>query len=257
MNNMEIMFKESFGIPIGQIIPLENNLVPIDGSAVTSLMFGSPVAAEKQFLIQSDIDQFITSCPQGYFLVGFWGHGISSHAFYYSRVDSWSRIFFRLSYGGVYTNKKIMAKFIKKFLKNYFSFEKKVKETGGNFIAIESMRKGYYKIDLPDKNVMFEVNESLLAEPTFEEEFGDFVRGFARISGTREDLDRLKARAEEIYEEMFEASSPAAAGAYFSEVKEIFFTAVNLAKEMGLEDEVMDIRKRLEHIKSVYESQMQ
>lgn len=56
---------------------------------------------------------------------------------------------------------------------------------------------------------------------------------------------------------MYEVSSPAAAGAYFSEIKEIFFTAVNMAKEMGLEDEAMEIRKRLEHIRSVYESQMQ
>lgn len=257
MNNLEKMFKESFGISIDQVIPLEENLVPIGESLVGLPLFESPVAAKKQFLIQSDIDPFITSCPQGYFLVGFWGHGINSYAFYYSRVNSWSRIFFRLSYGGVYTDNKVMAKFIIKFLKSYFRFEKNVKETGGNFIAIESMRKGYYKIDLPNKNVMFELNKSLLGEPKFEEEFGDFVRGFARTSGNREDLDRLKARAEEIYDEMYEASGPAAAGAYFSEIKEIFFTAVNLAKEMGLEDEVMDIRKRLEHIRSVYESQMQ
>ena len=82
MNNLRMMFKESFGIPIDQIIPLEEHLVPIDGSAASSLMFGSSVADQKQFLIQSDIDTFITSCPQGYFLVGVWGHGINSSAFY-------------------------------------------------------------------------------------------------------------------------------------------------------------------------------
>ena len=75
--------------------------------------------------------------------------------------------------------------------------------------------------------------------------------------GNREHLDKLRARAEEIYDEMYEASGPAAAGAYFSEVKEILFTAVNLARDMGLEDEAMDIEKRLEHIRGVYESQMQ
>ncbi len=70
-------------------------------------------------------------------------------------------------------------------------------------------------------------------------------------------LNKLKARAEEIYEEMYEASGPVAAGAYFSEVKELLFEAVNLAKKMGLEDEVRDINKRMEHIRRVYESQMQ
>ena len=70
-------------------------------------------------------------------------------------------------------------------------------------------------------------------------------------------LNRLKVRAEEIYEEMYEASGPVSAGAYFSEVKELLFEAVNLAKKMGLEDEIRDINKRLDHIRKVYESQMQ
>jgi hypothetical protein len=46
------------------------------------------------------------------------------------------------------------------------------------------------------------------------------------------------------------------AGAYFSEVKELLFEAGNLAKKMGLEDEVRAINKRLDHIRKVYESQM-
>ena len=70
-------------------------------------------------------------------------------------------------------------------------------------------------------------------------------------------LNRLKARAEEIYEEMYEASGPVAAGAYFSEIKELLFEAVNLARKMGIEEEVRKINKRLSHIRSVYESQMQ
>ena len=73
----------------------------------------------------------------------------------------------------------------------------------------------------------------------------------------RNHLNRLKARAEEIYDEMFEVSRPTAAGAYFSEVKEILFEAIELAKRIGLENEAINIRKRLEHIRRVYESQMQ
>ena len=70
-------------------------------------------------------------------------------------------------------------------------------------------------------------------------------------------LDKLKARAEEIYDEMYEARRPTAAGAYFSEVKEILFEATKLAKEMGLEEEAIEISNRLDHIRGVYESQMQ
>jgi len=144
MNNLEKMFKASFGIAIDQIILLEEDLVPIDGSVASSLLFGSPIAAQRQFLIQSDIDAFITSCAQDYALVGFWGHGINSPAFYYSRVDSWSRILFRLPFGGVYTDNDVMATLIVQFLTSYFAYEKKLRQMVKNFIAIESMHKGYY-----------------------------------------------------------------------------------------------------------------
>jgi hypothetical protein len=70
-------------------------------------------------------------------------------------------------------------------------------------------------------------------------------------------LDMLKARAEEIYEEMYEASGPAAAGGYFSEVKQILYQAIAMAREMGLEEEAQSISERLDHIRTVYESQMQ
>ncbi len=177
MNNLEIMFKESFGIPIDQIIPLEEHLVPIDGSALSSLMFGSPVAVQKQFLIQSDIDAFISSCAQTYFLVGFGGHGINSSAFYYSHVNPWSRVFFRLPYGGVYTDNDVMARFIIQFLTSYFAYEKQLREIVKNFVAIESMHKGYYRIEMPDGN-LFELKESLLAAPDFELKFALFLAGY-------------------------------------------------------------------------------
>ncbi len=176
MNNLGKMFKEAFGIPMDQVIPPEEDLVPIDGFA-SSLLFGSPIAAQKQFLNQSDIEPFITLCTQGYFLVGFWGHGINSSAFYYSRANAWSRIFFRLPYGGVYTDNNAMAKLFVRFLTQYFDYEKRLRESVKDFIAIESMHKGYYRIEMPDSNV-FELRKSLLAAPDFELEFGLFLAGY-------------------------------------------------------------------------------
>ena len=70
-------------------------------------------------------------------------------------------------------------------------------------------------------------------------------------------LDLLKKRAEEIYDEMYEAGGPAAAGAYFAEVKELLHQAIGLAREMGREEETVEISARLEHIRKVYEHQMQ
>ena len=58
-----------------------------------SLLVGSEQASKNPMLIQGDISEFLKSAPEGYFLSGYWGHGVNSYAFYYSRVDSWSRVF--------------------------------------------------------------------------------------------------------------------------------------------------------------------
>ena len=45
-----------------------------------------------------------------------------------------------------------------------------------SFVAIESMHKGYYKIEIPDGN-LFVLKESLLAAPDFELKFALFLAG--------------------------------------------------------------------------------
>jgi len=177
MKNLKRLFESAFGTALERVIPLEENLVPIDGSTAGSLLWGSPAAAPKQYLIQSDIDPFMTSCEPGYFLVGFWGHGINSSAFYYSRVNAWSRVLFRLPYGGVYTDNDTMAQHIVQFLTHYFDFERELSKTVKDFIAIESMHKAYYRIEMPDSK-LYESKKSLLASADFEMEFGLFLAGY-------------------------------------------------------------------------------
>lgn len=89
-----------------------------------SLLVGSKGAIKRQYLIQGDIGEFLRHAPEGYFLVGFWGHGFNSHAFYYLRVDSKSKIFFRLPYGGVYMDNKNEAEHISKFLPEFFDLRR-------------------------------------------------------------------------------------------------------------------------------------
>ena len=95
MKRLEAFFRESFGISLWQVVPLPNEeLFCLNKSG---LIYASAIARQKPFLVQSDIDEFINSKDNGYFLIGFWGHGINSYAFYYSRIDDWSHIFFRLA----------------------------------------------------------------------------------------------------------------------------------------------------------------
>jgi hypothetical protein len=65
-----------------------------------------------------------------------------------------------------------------------------------------------------------------------------------------------KFSGEQAYDDMYEkAHSLSAAAAYYSEAKEYFYTAIQLARELGLEQEVENLEKRLEHIKQVFRSQ--
>ena len=87
MKRLKEEFEQSFGIPLSTLNLPDIELLPLDGEPDESLLFGSEIASENPYLIQSWLDDFIEHCPNGYFLVGFWGHGMNSHAFYYSRVD--------------------------------------------------------------------------------------------------------------------------------------------------------------------------
>ncbi|MBN2374659.1 hypothetical protein JXL19_12825 [bacterium] len=136
----------------------------VEPTITFDLLFGSKVAKSIQtgsqkdiFLVQVGIESFLKSCPEGYFLIGFWGHGCNSYAFYYQRVDSWSKIFFRLPFGGVYMDNKKNAKYIFEFLKTWIFLEQKLKSKVSRLIVVDSMGYGYYKaITLDEKKIEFD-----------------------------------------------------------------------------------------------------
>jgi hypothetical protein len=68
----------------------------------------------------------------------------------------------------------------------------------------------------------------------------------------RKRVAALEALAEKAYDEMYETRFPV--GCY-SDLKEYFRSAIDLARETGLLDEAERLTKRLEHCKQVYRSQ--
>jgi hypothetical protein len=167
MNKLINTFKKSFGTSMPRIMLPKEEIFPLDNkNSKEAFLFGSKIARGKQFLIEGGIGSFIESAPKGYFLIGFWGHGVNSYAFYYSRVDSWSKIFFRLPYGGTYMDNEKMGKYVQEFLTSYFQFERRVKKRVKTLIAVESMGDGYYRIELPDGK-SFELEESLFENAEF------------------------------------------------------------------------------------------
>jgi hypothetical protein len=63
---------------------------------------------------------------------------------------------------------------------------------------------------------------------------------------------QLERRAEEVYDEMYETSSPSG---YLSEIKECFAAAIVAAESDGLADEAQRLQARLDHIVTVYRRQ--
>lgn len=166
---LQQVFQNVFGFPIPFT---EQDLQPIEGKP---FLFGSPIALQKQFLLQGFIDEFLESCPKGYILIGFWGHGLMSEGFYYSRVDSWSKIFFRLSYTGAYnTIEEIKEKVrcVREFLTQYVKFEKKISKRAKSLIAVESMGDGYYQIVMLNGKT-YEIDRSLLVDCNLLKELSD------------------------------------------------------------------------------------
>jgi hypothetical protein len=196
MVKLKETFQSSFSLSIEPFLP-EDNLVPLDGSEQEGLLFGSLVAMkEGAFLVQNDIGKFVCSCPEGYFLIGFWGHGLNSHAFYYVKSDANWKVFFRLPYGGVYMDNKKSALFIKDFMTNYLKFENKFKSKIASFTAVNSMGDNYYKITRTDGRE-YEVDGRMPGAPGQ----GDFNQIFdyplIRQPESQERVKRLQVKLKE------------------------------------------------------------
>jgi hypothetical protein len=149
MKNLRKFIEEDIGIPFATI-PMPENLVPIFGNAEKSYLFGTEAAKKETYLVQGAIGSFIESAPEGYFLFGHWGHGVNSYALYYCRVDSWSRIFLRLSIGGVYMDNEMEAENIRNFLHSFLKFEKAISAKTKSLLVVDSIDMGHYRVDMLD-----------------------------------------------------------------------------------------------------------
>jgi len=165
MHKLQESFEEAFNIPFSTLPLTEYPLFPMGED---ELLFGSEEAAKTPILRQGDIDRFMIKCLPGFFMVGFWGHGVNSYAFYYSRIDQQSKIYFRLPYGGVYMNNEEAARQIAKFLSTFFAYEVELKRHGCKLIAIDSMWEGRYQVSSID-GTQKEYKESLLEYANFSE----------------------------------------------------------------------------------------
>ena len=100
---------EYFELLVGQPLPLP---VPREASPVDAVerdgvtmarLVASPSAADNLLLVEGSA-QTLREAAEGYFLAGFWGHGVNSYSFYWCQVDRRWRVYLRLPFGGAYSD---------------------------------------------------------------------------------------------------------------------------------------------------------
>jgi hypothetical protein len=68
-------------------------------------------------------------------------------------------------------------------------------------------------------------------------------------------LQQLEKFAEAAYDKMYDAGSPSAATALYSDAKEAFADAIALARRIDRAEDATRLEERLAHIKAVFRSQ--
>lgn len=155
-------FEKAFGLPFSILPSLPERLEPADEK---NMLWRSRTVTSDNYLgIGPGTD--LRSVPIGYFMVGFWGYGINSHAFYYCRKDALSMIFLRLGYGGYDMDNEEAAAQIRQFLPALFAFDAEVRARGAQFDALDTMGAGSYRVTEPDGTVT-EYSGSLLQSADF------------------------------------------------------------------------------------------
>jgi hypothetical protein len=144
---------------------LVDPLFQIGHPGENTLLVGTQEARDKQYLKSSEIINFLNEAPEGYLLAGFWGYGLNSHCFHYARADSWSRVWFRLPFGGAYMDNEDLAV-------AFDEFETSIGSIASDVEAVQNMMAGHYRLETSTGNI-FETDKSLLFYPTFMSVFAD------------------------------------------------------------------------------------
>jgi len=161
-------YREVFGVamPVG---------LWTDGLEVVpgGLLASTDPALGATYLTASGMRCFLGQ-PPGFLLTGFWGHGINSHAYYYLRVDAWSRIYFRLPHGGVYMDNRRQRVSVREFLFAWFEFEARAREELVRLQAVESMGVGSYHLSHRDGRELV-LGRSFFGRPRFAQRLGGWL----------------------------------------------------------------------------------
>ena len=137
--------------------PMPRGLIPADLELLwlEQLLFGTAAALEHPYRVQPDVEDFLRDAPEGHFAIGFWGHGMQSHAFYVQRVEPWCRVYLRIPYGGVYSDHEAEALSLHRVLLWLPEFLRDARRHCRHLRIVDSMGGGQLKLESIDGDEAF------------------------------------------------------------------------------------------------------
>jgi hypothetical protein len=186
VRRIKAQFEEFFGIPFPQQMLFDGDLTPLNydlkpyskwRSDEASMLVSEVALKSPPPVVMSMMDSFY-SATEGYYFIGFFDRGMNNFGFFYARVDSWRRIYFRFNYAGLYVDSEKEKKRIREFLPRYFEFEQKLEGKVKLLKVFEGVGNSNYTIILPNDQTFekkFILQEMLLNNPNFEDKFSDVL----------------------------------------------------------------------------------
>ena len=114
-------FYKCFGYELPAALEFDPETEPLHPGSDDWLAFSR--AAQSENVRLPVFEDNLKEAPSGTWLLGFWGYGANSYAFYLARKDKKREVFLRLFYGGVYGNPERDAVEVRTFLQRYVAFE--------------------------------------------------------------------------------------------------------------------------------------
>ncbi len=115
------------------------------------------------YLGAGDLERFRSSAPPDYRMLGFWGHGANSHAFYSVASAPAETIYLRLHTGGAYTDPAACMADIADYLPALQSLLRTVRRRNGSAVIVEAMGHAHYEITIDGETRVD--RQSLLGAP--------------------------------------------------------------------------------------------
>ena len=187
-------FQKFFEIPLPQELEHTGKLIPIrwddlkphpEDDLDEALLLSSKILMNEATRYLQGMES-LEDEPEGSYMVGLHEYGVNNKWFFYLRVDSWRRVFFRASYGGVYQDDERKRRKFREFLPRYLAFEDQLKNRAKSLFVVESPHGNCYSITLQTGETYslpeeFQVGstsrtrESFIKDPNFEEKFGELA----------------------------------------------------------------------------------